>query len=116
MRKLVLGLSAAGLFAGAAFANDEDGTRMAAADTSPAAFSRLDADGDGRVSAIEAANDSQVAALFTAADADRDGYLSKAEWAQMGQASSPGSRANSSSSSHSSTTPSSDTSSTPPPQ
>ncbi|HEV7714210.1 MAG TPA: EF-hand domain-containing protein, partial [Steroidobacteraceae bacterium] len=52
-------------------------------------FQKLDSDADGRVSAIEAANDSKVAAAFTAADADRDGYLSKAEFAQLGQPSNP---------------------------
>ena len=84
MRKmLVLGMSAAALLATAAFAQDEDSTRLAAADT--AAFSKLDADADGRVSAIEAANDSKVAQGFTAADADKDGYLSKAEFSQLGK-------------------------------
>jgi Ca2+-binding EF-hand superfamily protein len=86
MRKtIVLGLSAAALFATAAFAQDED-TRVAAANTAAAAFSKLDADADGRVSAIEAANDSKVAQGFTNADADKDGYLSKAEFAQLGRA------------------------------
>ncbi len=86
MRKtIVLGLSAAALFATAAFAQDEDSTRVAAANTTAAAFTKLDADADGRVSAIEAANDSKVAQGFTAADADKDGYLSKAEFAQLGK-------------------------------
>ena len=39
-------------------------------------FTKLDADKDGRVSAIEAANDSKLAAAFTQADTDKDGYLS----------------------------------------
>ena len=90
MRKLVFGLSATILAASAAFAADPtvtDNTRMAAADT--AAFNKLDADGDGRVSAIEAANDSKVAAAFTQADADKDGYLTKAEFANLGRAKTP---------------------------
>ena len=86
MRKMVvLGMSAAALLASAAFAQDEDNTRLAAADTSAAAFTKLDTDADGRVSAIEAAGDSKVAQGFTAADADKDGYLSKAEFAQLGK-------------------------------
>ena len=87
MRKLVLGMSAVALFATAAFANDEDGTKVAAAGSTSAAFTKLDADADGRVSAIEAANDSKVAGSFTMADADRDGYLSPAEFAHLGKAS-----------------------------
>lgn len=82
MRKLVLGMSALALVASAAaFAQEEDNTRVAAAETP--SFTKLDADADGRVSAIEAANNSRVAAAFTAADANRDGYLSKAEYAQV---------------------------------
>jgi hypothetical protein len=97
MKKLVLELSAAALFAGAAFAGEgEETTKMAAADTS-AQFSKLDADADGRVSAIEAANDSKVAAAFTTADTDKDGYLSKAEFAKMSTGSSMESSSSSSS-------------------
>jgi Ca2+-binding EF-hand superfamily protein len=89
MKKLVLGLSAMALMASAAtFANDEDDTRIAAAEGSSAAFTKLDADADGRISAIEAANNSKVAAGFTTSDADKDGYLSKAEYAQMARSSS----------------------------
>jgi hypothetical protein len=112
MKKLVLGLSAMVLTAGAAFAQDAtvtESTRMAAADA--AVFSKLDADGDGRVSAIEAANDSKVAAGFTQADADKDGYLSKAEFANLGKSSKQ-----SMDSSDSTATPRSDDSSTTPPQ
>jgi hypothetical protein len=87
MNKLVLGLSAAALMASAAFAAEPtaDNSRLAAADA--AAFTKLDADADGRVSAIEAANDSKVAAGFTQADTDKDGYLSKAEFAYLGKSS-----------------------------
>ena len=84
MRKLILGMSAMALVASAAaFAGDEDNTRMAAADSTASSFTKLDADTDGRISAIEAANNSKVAAGFTTADADRDGYLTRAEFAQM---------------------------------
>lgn len=85
MRKLVLGLSAAALLTGVAYANEDpaDNTRMAAADS--VSFTKLDADADGRVSAIEAANESKVAAGFTQADADKDGYLSKREFANLGK-------------------------------
>jgi Ca2+-binding EF-hand superfamily protein len=102
-------MSAAALIATAAFAADEDSTKMAAADTSAAAFTKLDADADGRVSAIEAANDSKVAAGFTAADADRDGYLSKAEFAQLGKSSSMDRGSSSSQPRSDSTTPDSST-------
>jgi hypothetical protein len=103
MRKLVLGMSALALVAAsaAAFA-DEDPERVAAADAAESmtpSFTKLDADTDGRVSAIEAANNSRVAAGFTAADANKDGYLSKAEYSQLEKASS------SSASPRSSTTP-----------
>ena len=87
MRKLVLGMSALALAASAAFAAEGDDTKVAAA-ADTASFSKLDADADGRVSAIEAANDTKVAASFTAADADKDGYLSKEEYASAGKASS----------------------------
>jgi hypothetical protein len=43
----------------------------------------LDADKDGRLSAMEAANDSKLAAGFTQADTDKDGYLSSAEYQAM---------------------------------
>jgi hypothetical protein len=83
MRKLILGVSAMALIASAAaFAQEDDSKRMAAAEGAPT-FTKLDADQDGRISAIEAANNSKVAAGFTASDADKDGYLSKAEFAQM---------------------------------
>src|ERR1700730_4482507 len=57
--------------------------RLAAMDTSEAAFRKLDADNDGRISAIEAAENPRVAAAFTMADKDKDGYLSKEEFESM---------------------------------
>lgn len=89
MRTLVLGMGALALVAStAAFTQEEDNTRVAAAEAATPSFITLDADADGRVSAIEAANNSRVAAGFTAADANRDGYLSKAEYAQLEKSSS----------------------------
>ena len=89
MRKLVLGMSALALVASAAaFAGDEDDTRVATAEAATPSFTKLDADADGRVSAIEASNNSRVAAGFTSADANKDGYLSKAEYAQLEKSSS----------------------------
>ena len=82
MKKAVLGMSLAALFATAAWANDED-TKVAAADPSAMAFTKLDADADGRLSAIEAANDTKIAAGFTRADEDKDGYLSKNEFGMI---------------------------------
>jgi hypothetical protein len=85
MKKAILGMGAV-LVAAAAFANDpQDPTKVAAVDANAAAFAKLDADTDGRVSAIEAANDTKVAAAFTTADADKDGYLSKEEFSAVGQ-------------------------------
>lgn len=89
MRKIVLGMSALVLVtSAAAFAGEEDDARVATAESMTPSFTKLDADADGRISAIEAANNSRVAAGFTAADANKDGYLSKAEYAQLAQASS----------------------------
>jgi hypothetical protein len=115
MRKLLLGISAialiciAGLVAAQAHAQDQasaaqpqtsaeettatasqpdQGTklRLARMDTSIAAFRKLDADNDGRISALEAADNPRVAAAFTMGDKDKDGYLSKEEFEAMGGA------------------------------
>ena len=77
MRKLVLGMSALALVASAAaFAQSPDRAAAPnAAESMTPSFTKLDADADGRVSAIEAANNSRVAAGFTSADANKDGYL-----------------------------------------
>ena len=112
MRKLFLGISAvalicvAGLVASRAAAQDrtpsardqtsaettaitasqpDRGTklRLARMDTSIAAFRKLDTDNDGRISALEAAENPRVAAAFTMADKDKDGYLSKEEFESM---------------------------------
>jgi hypothetical protein len=107
MRKLFLGISAAALIFIAGFVavaaqtakttlvqtssvdhpvetatQPDPGTklRLAAMDTSEAAFRKLDADHDGRISALEAADNPRVAAAFTMADKDKDGYLSKEEF------------------------------------
>jgi len=104
MRKLFLGISAAALTCAAAAQTPEQaqvqsavakpvetatqpdsGTklRLAALDTSPAAFRKLDRDNDARISALEAADNPKVAAAFTMADKDKDGYLSKEEFEAM---------------------------------
>lgn len=107
MKKLFLGISAAALISIAGFVaaqtaqstlvqtsvdkpaesatQPDPGTKMrlAAMDTSPAAFRKLDADSDGRISALEAADNPRVAAAFTMADKDKDGYLSKEEFEAM---------------------------------
>lgn len=57
--------------------------RLAAMDTSAAAFRKLDEDKDGRISALEAANNPRVATAFTLADKDKDGFLSKEEFEAM---------------------------------
>ena len=113
MRKLLLGISAialiciAGFVAAQAAVQDQashaadqttaeataksasqpdQGTklRLARMDTSEAAFRKLDTDNDGRISALEAAENPRVAAAFTMADKDKDGYLSKEEFESMG--------------------------------
>ncbi len=100
MRNLILGFSAAALICIAGFvaaqstrpepraeapAEVDRGTRrrLAAMDTSEAAFRRLDQDNDGRISALEAAENPRVAAAFTLADKDKDGYLSKEEFESL---------------------------------
>lgn len=100
MRKLLLGLSAIALISIAGYvaaqseknqspteatataSQPDPGTklRLATMDTSDAAFRKLDADNDGRISAIEAADNPRVAAAFTMGDKDKDGYLSKEEF------------------------------------
>jgi EF hand len=100
MRNLFLGVSAAGLFAVAglvaAQTTDVESAkqldpgskmRLAAMDTSAAAFRKLDRDNDGRISALEAADSPKVAAAFTTADKDHDGYLSQEEFEAMNPAS-----------------------------
>jgi hypothetical protein len=66
----------------------DEGTklRLAAMDTSAAAFRKLDANKDGRISALEAAENPRIAAAFTMADKDKDGYLSEQEFKSMGSA------------------------------
>lgn len=105
MRKLVLGISAAALIAAAVFvaaqAQDRPATpdsrvsatplhtghgaklHLAVINTSDAAFRKLDTDNDGRISALEAADDTSVVTGFTIADKDRDGYLSRDEFKSM---------------------------------
>jgi hypothetical protein len=117
MRKLVLGMSALALVASAAaFAGDEDNARVATAESMTPSFTKLDADADGRISAIEAANNSKVAAGFTSADANKDGYLSKGEYTRLAQAASNGASPRSSSSDESSSAPADDSSSVPAPR
>ena len=101
MRKLLLGLTALALISIASYvaaqttsaessanaaSQPDDGTKMrlAVMDTSVAAFRKLDEDNDGRISALEAADNPKVAAAFTMADKDKDGYLSKEEFEAMG--------------------------------
>ena len=91
MRKLVLGISAivllsiASYVAAQADTTPDRGTmlRLSAMDTSVAAFRKLDTDNDGRISALEAADNPRVAAAFTMADRNKDGYLSKEEFEAM---------------------------------
>jgi hypothetical protein len=87
MKKAVLGIGAV-LVAATAFANDptKDQDKIAAVDADSASFAKLDADTDGRLSAIEASNSVRVAAAFTTADADKDGYLTKEEFSTVGEA------------------------------
>src|SRR3569832_963680 len=97
MRALFLAISAATLFAVAGGIVAAQTTevesakqldagskmRLAVMDTSVAAFRKLDRDNDGRISALEAADNPKVAAAVTMADKDKDGYLSKEEFEAM---------------------------------
>jgi Ca2+-binding EF-hand superfamily protein len=95
MRQVLLGLGALALICAAGYVmaqapasapQEEDrGTqlRLSRMDTSMAAFRRLDKDNDGRISALEAADNPKVAAAFTLGDKDKDGYLSKEEFAAI---------------------------------
>ena len=96
MRTLFLAIGAAALFAAASMVAAQttdvesakkldSGSRMrlAVMDTSEAAFRKLDRDNDGRISALEAADNPKVAAAFTIGDKDKDGYLSKEEFEAM---------------------------------
>jgi EF hand len=99
MKNRFLGISAAAFICAGGFAGaqtivesatqPDPGTKMrlAAMDTSAAAFRKMDEDKDGRISALEAANNPRVAAAFTMADRDKDGYLSKEEFEAMNPAS-----------------------------
>jgi hypothetical protein len=111
MRNLCLGISAAALFTAATIVaaqtsetsrvqssvnkpvetatQPDPGTKMrlAVMDTSTTAFRKLDRDNDGRISALEAADNPKVAAAFTMADRDKDGYLSREEFEAMNPAS-----------------------------
>ena len=60
--------------------------RLAAIDTSQAAFRKLDTDHDGRISALEANQNPRVAAAFPMADRDKDGYLSMEEFEALSRA------------------------------
>jgi Ca2+-binding EF-hand superfamily protein len=98
MRNLLLGFNAAVLIGLAGYVMAQTGSapedradrdtqlRLSRLDTSDAAFRKLDHDGDGRISALEAADNPKVAAAFTMADRDKDGYLSKEEFQAMGTA------------------------------
>ncbi len=100
MRTLFLGASSAALFAlaglVAAQTTEVEGAkqpdrgsrmRLAVMDTSAASFRKLDRDSDGRLSALEAAENPKVAAAFATADKDNDGYLSQEEFEAMNPAS-----------------------------
>jgi len=86
VRKILLGVGAIALISLATVVSGQtpigQGTpiRLAAADTSIAAFRKLDTDQDGRISPREAAANPRVAAAFSAADKDRDGFLSREEF------------------------------------
>ena len=53
------------------------------------AWSRLDADGDGRISAVESDKDSKLGQAFDDLDTDDDGFVSDAEYGAFGKATPP---------------------------
>jgi Ca2+-binding EF-hand superfamily protein len=71
MKKLVAILGGLVLASGAAFAQDEGGTKS---------FEELDADQNGALTESEASADSTVAAVFSQADTNQDGYLTPTEF------------------------------------
>ena len=83
MSKRNIALCVAALSVAAALADAQTEPRpihTAAIDTSEAAFRKLDADHDGRISALEANSDPKVAERFLQADKNHDGFLSLAEF------------------------------------
>jgi len=81
MQKLVCStVTAAILFAATApgFADTDDANARIATRVE-AAFARLDADKDGRISRAEAAKGPRLSRSFDKVDADHDGYVSRAE-------------------------------------
>jgi EF hand domain-containing protein len=87
--KAVLGATSAMLLASTTWAADPGDTTQAISSANIwAVFAQLDTDRDGRISAIEAANDPRVAAAFTQLDTNRDGYLTMQEFAQIARMSS----------------------------
>ena len=53
------------------------------------AWSRLDADGDGRISPVESDKDSKFGQAFDDMDTDDDGFVSDAEYGAFGKATPP---------------------------
>lgn len=78
MRRTMIGLLAAAIAA-----------QVLAQQATGKSFDDLDIDGDGRVSLAEAEKDVDVARAFISADANKDGYLSRAEFGNLGQGLTP---------------------------
>ena len=64
----------------AAFAGDKDKTATAGAATS-SQFNALDVNRDGRISPMEASNDTKI--VFSTADKNGDGYLDSSEYMHL---------------------------------
>jgi hypothetical protein len=66
----------------AAFAGDKDKTVTPAGTATSSQFNALDTNRDGRISPVEAANDTKI--VFSTADKNGDGYLDSSEYMNLG--------------------------------
>lgn len=78
MKKLMIGVLAAAL-----------AIQVSAQEATGKSFDDLDIDNDGRISLAEAEKDADVARVFISADRNKDGYLSAAEFSDLGQSLTP---------------------------
>jgi Ca2+-binding EF-hand superfamily protein len=78
-KPLCSALAASLLFAAVPALADGDDAKARIAQRVDNAFTRLDADKDGRISRAEAAKGPRLSRHFDKIDADHDGYVSRAE-------------------------------------
>jgi Ca2+-binding EF-hand superfamily protein len=81
-RNLYIALIAGTVAMGGVALADEP-SQQAAADTTTATFTSLDADKDGKISPSEAAANPKIADKFVTADKNQDGYLDPVEFSAL---------------------------------